>query len=269
MNGAEGVRAEKLDRRQMLRSLLTIGAATVAASAIPGTAMAADCEVVRVGQLAQSSSAIATGRFKNASGGPGIDVYSATHDGVRATSAGWYKSAVYAVGNEGYGVYAVGYYAGVHGLCETGIGVRGAGGWVGVYGESETPGGVGVRGQTSAASCIGVYGNGTTGVRGTADAASGYGVIAENAKNGVGLKVIGRTNMQRSGLATIAAGQQVVVVTVPGGVSASSKYLVTPQGNPGTGVSIQYAGQYSTWTFRIVLNKPATAACKFAWMVLD
>jgi hypothetical protein len=60
-----------------------------------------------------------------------------------------------------------------------------------------------------------------------------------------------------------------VAVTVPGGVTANSKFLVTMQGNPGAGVYVTYAKCSNATSFVIHFNKVCTAAARFAWMVFD
>jgi len=52
-------------------------------------------------------------------------------------------------------------------------------------------------------------------------------------------------------------------------VTAASMYLVTMQGNPGTGVFVAYAKYFSATEFRVYFNKACTKSATFAWMVLD
>ena len=70
-------------------------------------------------------------------------------------------------------------------------------------------------------------------------------------------------------MAGFPRGAKYKTVTVPGGVTATSKFLVTMQGNPGSGVFVAYAKYRSNSEFRVYFNKACTIAASFAWMVLD
>jgi hypothetical protein len=107
------------------------------------------------------------------------------------------------------------------------------------------------------------------GVVGSTWQESGVGVNAINNKGGTALKVEGKSEFQRSGVAAVSKGTKSKTVTVPGGVTSGSMFLVTMQGSPGSGVFITYAKYQSATTFRVYFNKACTAAAKFAWMVLD
>jgi hypothetical protein len=209
-----------LNRRDLILKALALGGAAAAAAALaPAEALAAEGDIVHVGQLASTGTGSPVFNGRNTGGGPGVEVEAAQHDAIRAFAHGANKSSVYAShSGDGYGVYAI-------------------------------AGRTAVVGRASTAPAIGVY--------------------AENYYGGLGLSVVGRTELQRSGVAAAVAGNKSVTVTVPQGVSGESKYLVTMQGNPGTGVFVAYARYFSATQFRVYFNKACTKAAKLAWMVLD
>jgi hypothetical protein len=264
----------QLNRRDLVLKALALGGGVAAAAALaPAEALAADGDVVHVGQLATTGSANPVFSGQNTGSGPGIAVDAAQHDGIRAFAHGAAKSGLYAVHDgDGYGVFAVGRRAGVHG--ETSAGGRGVDGFSsandGVMGVSTAATKSGVYAYNDNTAGYGVWARGgSVGVVGLASSAAATGVRAENGAGGVGLRVVGKTAMQRSGLATTVAGNKSVTVTVPGGLTAASKYLVTVQGNPGTGVFVAYAKYLNATQFRVYFNKACTKAAKLAWMVLD
>lgn len=53
-------------------------------------------------------------------------------------------------------------------------------------------------------------------MRGTSTSATGTGVNATNTGGGAGLRVVGRSDFSRSGVAAIVAGVSKVTVSVPG-----------------------------------------------------
>jgi hypothetical protein len=111
---------------------------------------------------------------------------------------------------------------------------------------------------------------GSVGVWGKAWGTGQTGMQAESSHaNGTALRVLGRTSYSRSGMGTVAKHAASRTVTVPTGVDTASKLLVTLQGNPGTGVYLRYAARTGATTFKVYLNKAATRAVKFAWMVTD
>ena len=211
----------------------------------------------------------------------GVEGFSSASDGVTAHSTAENKSGVYAFNDsdKGYGVYARGGAWGAMGVAKDGIGVQGSGQtgvvgfgtmFEGVNGQSFAADGKGVFGYCGEPGGVGCLGSGRmAGVAGYTDYAAGTGVHAENTKGGLGLDVVGKTKLQRSGVAATVVGKAYRAVTVPGGVTAASKYLVTMQGNPGAGVFVAYAKHYSVTQFRVYFNKACTAAVNFAWMVLD
>jgi len=263
-----------LNRRDLVLKALALGGGAAAAAALaPAEALAADGDVVHVGQLATTGSANPVFSGENTGSGPGIQVEAAQHDGIRVYAHGTNQSALYAYHvADGYGVYAVGKRAGVRG--ETTEGGRGVDGFSsandGVIGVSTAVNKSGVYAYNDDAAGYGLWARGgKAGVVGLAATAAATGVRAENAGGGVGLSVVGKTTMQRSGLAAVVAGNKSLTVTVPGGVTAASKYLVTVQGNPGTGVFVAYAKYVNASEFRVYFNKACTRAAKVAWMVLD
>jgi hypothetical protein len=212
----------RVDRRDFVIKALVLGGGAVAATALaPGEALAADGDIVHVGQLATGNSASPVFYGTNASTGPGLQVDSQAQDGVVGVSYAANKSGAYVYNDNagGYGLWARG---------------------------------------------------GKVGAVGYAYSAAATGVLAENELGGVGLSVVGKTHMQRAGLATTAIGAKYKAVNVSGGsLTTASKFLVTMQGDPGTGVYITFARRYSSGQFRVYFNKACTRAAKLAWMVLD
>jgi hypothetical protein len=169
---------------------------------------------------------------------------------------------------------------GVSGSSSAGVGVQGvSGSSVGVSGTSgaadnagvaglNNNGGTGVSGFAEGSSAVGVVGNSITGTGVSASSVFGTAVAAVS-PTGTALNVSGKTHMSRSGVGTIAIGKSSVLLTVPTGLTASSKFLVTMQQDPGSGVFVRYVSRYSSTRFKVVFNKNATRKAKFAWMVLD
>jgi len=262
-----------LNRRDLVLKALALGAGAAAAAALaPAEALAADGDVVHVGQLATTGTGNTVFMGRNTGGGAGMDIEAAKHDAIRAFAHGTNQSAVYARHDgDGYGVYSAGGRAGVRGVS--------LGGGRGVEGSSAA--GDGIMGEATAANKSGVYAfndgsgfgvfgrGGVAGVLGLASTALATGVMAENADGGVALSVFGKTALQRSGVVGVGVGDKYATVTVPGGVTAASMYLVTMQGNPGTGVFVAYAKYFSATEFRVYFNKACTKFTTFAWMVLD
>jgi hypothetical protein len=102
------------------------------------------------------------------------------------------------------------------------------------------------------------------------DANDGNGGTALRASSsGVGLDVTGKVKLSRSGKATIARRHSTLTVTVPSGIAEAAMIMVTLQGSGGSGVYLKYAKRMSATTFKVALNKKATSAVTFAWMILD
>jgi hypothetical protein len=111
---------------------------------------------------------------------------------------------------------------------------------------------------------------GSAAIWGESDDVASYGVHAHNTLNaGTALKVDGRTSLSRSGAATISKSTSSKTVTVASGVNSGSKFLVTLQGDPGSGVYLKYAKLASATTFKVVLSAKAKKAVRFAWIVTD
>jgi hypothetical protein len=227
----ENTGGETIDRRQLLLKAAAVVGGAVAAAALPTQAMATNGDAVLVGQIAAGSTTLPALWGSNVAGGNGVYGYASSHDGV--------------------------------------VGVSAAAGRSGVYGQFNTAGGWGVFGRGNNAASRGVQGESTAGVGTFGRTDTGTGVWAECTSTGKALYVNGKAGYRRSGVFTIHSGSQKPKVTVPFGVTSSSKFLVTLQGSPGSGVYFKYAKYYDPTRFRIVLNKKATKACKAAWMVLD
>lgn len=110
---------------------------------------------------------------------------------------------------------------------------------------------------------------GSSAIKGEATTAGNIGVEATNDAGATALKVRGRTSLSRSGQAWIGTGKTNVSVTVPTGVSTSSKILVTLQSDGGSGVYLKYAARTGGSTFKVYLTKAAARAVKFSWMITD
>lgn len=327
-----------LDRRDVILKAAVLGGGALAAAALaPGEALAADGDVVKVGQLATTNSVNPVFTGSNTGPGAGLEVRAAKNDGVRAFTQGAVKSAVYGSHEgDGWGIFGAGRRAGVHGESLTGgagveglstkggpgvhgwseqgdgtvgrstavgksgvwgdhlgdgWGIFGSGKRAGVRGQSTTGGpgvdgystqGDGVAGSAIAPFKSGVYGlnlndkgygvwarGGMAGVEGVAAGKWGVGVSARNENGGVGLGVLGKVSLERSGTGKTAKGAKSTAVTVPQGVTPDAKILVTMQGNPGAGVFVAYAKRVSATQFRVYFNKACAKAATFAWMVLD
>jgi len=156
-----------LNRRDLVLKALALGAGAAAAAALaPAEALAADGDVVYVGQSATTGTGNPVFSGRNTGDGPGMDIEAAKHDAIRAYAHGTNQSAVYATHEgDGYGVFSVG---------------------------------------------------GRTGVVGRASTALATGVTAVNADGGVGLSVVGKTALQRSGVVGVGVGAKYATVTVSG-----------------------------------------------------
>jgi hypothetical protein len=111
---------------------------------------------------------------------------------------------------------------------------------------------------------------GSSGVLGEAWYAQHLGVMAVNHSPwGTALRVEGRASFQRSGKAAIGKKHSTAVVTVASGIDTNSLILVTLQGSGGSGVYLKYAKRMTATTFKVALNKKATSAVAFAWMIVD
>jgi len=180
---------------------------------------------------------------------------------------------------------------GVLGLSSGGVGVHGVttadagtgADTVGVLGEdtSTVPGGTGVYG--SSVHGHGVQGvtsgsDGFTGVHGKAIGPGAYGVFGEGlSTSGVGvrasspgtaLQVNGAAQFTRSGVATLSAAATSVVVTVLGGLKATSHVLATLQTDGAVGLAVRAAvPNTSTGKVTIYFTESAPAGTKVGWFV--
>lgn len=204
----------------------------------------------------------------------GVDGESDTGNGVQGYAHAADRSGLYGVNPDarGYGVYGSGGGTGVNGTSQTGDGVVGTAKVAdksGVVGWNPDAAGYGVFASGGAAGVAGVGTAAGPGLWGRS--AKGAGVLADGESDaGLGLVVKGRIRLNsRSGIGTVAKGQSICTVTVPGGLTRRSIFLVTMQGDPGSGVYVRRAYKLSTTQFRVLLNQPAAQAAAFAWLVLD
>jgi hypothetical protein len=173
----------------------------------------------------------------------------------------------------GIGVAGTGGTYGVWGSTTAGTGVYGntyAENQNGVYGHASNTTGSGVYGQNDGAG-YGVAGRASGGIGTLGDSANGIGVWA-NSQNGTALKVSGKAQFSRSGVATVAgtsaAPKNSVRVSLP--ITAKSMMTATLQ-KYAAGVYVVAAvpnvpGGY----FTIYLNKPVTTSVgPIAWMVTE
>ena len=148
---------------------------------------------------------------------------------------------------------------GVVGQSHQGAGVLGVGA-VGVVGL----GSYGVFGDVGATN-VGVYGN--TGVDPAPGYAGGIGVLARSQTTaGVGLKVVGKTQFNRSGKTAVTAGHSSKTVTMAG-VTTSSYIIATPQTNR-AGVFVQSVVP-GTGSFVIHLNKTVSGTTYVGYLVIN
>jgi hypothetical protein len=94
---------------------------------------------------------------------------------------------------------------------------------------------------------------------------TGYAIEAMGAN---ALKVNGIVTLNRSGVVAVPKGKSYVTITVPSGLSSSSSFLATLQGNAGSGVAVAYAAKTAATTFRAYFTKKTTKATKVGWVVL-
>jgi hypothetical protein len=212
----------------------------------------------------------------------GCDNNTAT-DGTQITgSTANYGFAAYETAPGSWGVVGTGADTGVIGLGDTygvwgetttGTGVYGntfAENQNGVYGHAANTTGSGVYGQNDSTG-YGVAGRASTGTGTLGESANGTGVWA-NSQNATALKVSGKAQFSRSGIATVAgtaaAPKNSVKVSLP--ITAKSMMTATLQKYvPGVSVVAavpNVAGGY----FTIYLNKPvSTSVGPIAWMVVE
>jgi collagen type VII alpha len=198
--------------------------------------------------------------------------------GVTASSSG--------TGASGFATAASGVTTGVLGEVSSpdGIGVVGtndsaSGFTIGISGDTASPDGIGVRGivgGTGAGSGIGVLGSSIRdsgiGVNGVAGGTVGIGgkFEASTAAGSFGLLVLGRTEFSTCGVATIAAGNHLKVVTPGVELTSNSKILATLQSSAGSDsiVVSRVVPDTGANTFTIVLSADAINGCTVAWFVI-
>jgi hypothetical protein len=171
------------------------------------------------------------------------------------------------------GVYGQGGTYGVEGFSSSGTGVFGittADGQNGVYGHAANTSGSGVYGQNDGAG-YGVAGraSGGTGILG--DSANGIGVLASS-QNATALKVTGKAQFSRSGVATVAgtsaAPKNSVKVSLP--ITGKSMMTATLQKYVAGVYVVAAVPNVSGGYFTIYLNKPVTTSVSpIAWMVTE
>jgi hypothetical protein len=171
------------------------------------------------------------------------------------------------------GVSGVGGTYGVEGVTSTGTGVYGntfAANQNGVYGHANNAGGSGVYGQDDGAG-YGVAGRATGGIGALGDSANGIGVWA-NSQNATALKVSGKAQFSRSGVATVAgtpaAPKNSVRVSLP--ITAKSMMTATLQKYVAGVYVVAAVPNVSGGFFIIYLNKTVTTSVgPVAWMVTE
>jgi hypothetical protein len=173
------------------------------------------------------------------------------------------------------GVYGIGDANGVHGeayFSSSGSGVFGQndGNGNGVYGHANNSAASGVYGQNDGTG-FGVAGraSGGTGILG--DSANGIGVSASS-QNATALKVTGKAQFSRSGVATVAgtsaAPKNSVKVSLP--ITAKSMMTATLQKYVAGVYVVAAVPNVAGGYFTIYLNKPvSTSVGPIAWMVVE
>ncbi len=170
--------------------------------------------------------------------------------GVKGTSAG----STGVIGQAmTYGVYGQAMTYGVYGTSDI-TGVEGVGGVRGVHGHSDQ--GSGVVATTVKGWALEVQATGT-----------GTGVHAESA-GGTALDVTGKVVFNRSGRATIASGKSSLVVTVPGGVAATSLCFATLTVYRSGVYVAAVRPNYPAGKMTVYLNKAIGTRTVLSWVVL-
>jgi hypothetical protein len=171
------------------------------------------------------------------------------------------------------GVFGVGGTYGVEGVSSTGTGVYGntfAGSQNGVYGHANNSAASGVYGQNDGTG-FGVAGRAAGGVGVLGDSANGTGVWASS-QNAIALKVVGKAQFSRSGVATVAGTAAVpknsVRVSLP--ITAKSMMTATLQKFAAGVYVVAAVPNVSGGYFTIYLNKSVTTSVgPIAWMVVE
>jgi hypothetical protein len=145
----------------------------------------------------------------------------------------------------------------------------------GVYGRAEDSDTYGVWGTCAATANGGAAVHGvalapsSNAIEGDASSAARYAGLLRHTGDGTALRVEGRTEFTRSGVATIPAGANRVTVTPEGPVTNRSFVLATLQEARG-GVHVA-AGipNAAAGTVTIRLNQPVNSATRVAWLVSE
>lgn len=235
-------------RRDLLRlgagAAAGLAAGAAATLAAPAAALAADGDVIHVG-----------------------DDLSGTLPTVLSVSTG--NGFVVSTGDqaghavEGHALNVSG-GTGVYGHSDHGFGVEGvSANATGVYGSS--PSSIGVWGQSTTGD--GVFG-GSVDARGVYGAShNGPGLEGWSA-TGSALKTTGRLEVDRSGIATVAKGASIVKITVPGGVTSRALGFASLRRHA-TGVFITAVYPDAVANKLVVrLSRAVTVATKVSWFVV-
>ena len=221
--------------------------------------------------------------------GTGVEGVSSSigHPGVRGVNTNADADAAGVSGDGAFGPGVKGTSAGstgvigqamTYGVCGISdiTGVHGAGGVRGVHGHSDQ--GSGVAATTDKGWALEAQATGTgTGVHvqsvtGTAlDAratGTGTGVHAESAA-GSALEVVGKVKLNRSGRTNIANGKTSVVITVPGGVNATSLCFASLTVYRSGVYVAAVRPNYPAGKMTVYLNKAIGAATIVSWVVLS
>jgi hypothetical protein len=113
---------------------------------------------------------------------------------------------------------------------------------------------------------------GSNGIAGVAYAGAedlAVGVWAEGQGGHTAFSALGKTVFSRSGSARISKKHSSTLITVPDGLTDSSKILCTLQNYAGAGVTIMYAAKTSSTRFKIQLSHACKKTAHLAWMIID
>ncbi|HEY2915899.1 MAG TPA: hypothetical protein VGI98_01670 [Candidatus Limnocylindrales bacterium] len=246
---APAAEPERLSRRSMLGAAGGAAAGLVASALLqPRSAAAATGDGVKAGNvtLAEASTEV---RYDGNTGFGGIVLLG--NDSTHTTAGGtWFYPAAVAgmAGASTGGSAGHGIPSGVHGYTETGSGY----GVIGVnIAQDLTTGGAGVYGYCAAT--------------------NGVGVLATHGSNGLALEVVGKAAFARSGRALIQPNQTTVDVSVPSGLAIGNILATLQQDRSGVWVRACRRNYPTMNTFRIYLNKVASATntTPVAWFIFE
>jgi hypothetical protein len=167
----------------------------------------------------------------------------------------------------------VGFAAGPLGVGVRGLGTNGTGvaGFAGLVGDTlPAPADTGVYGQSTRADGFGVMGRNADGTAIDGETIDGIAIKIAATGNGTALEAMGPVKFSSAGLDTIATGTNAKQVAPGVDLNSQSKVLVTLNGNPGAGISVQRVGINGTTNqFTVFLTANATADAKFSWFVIS